>query len=47
MLNGDDQYLVDITIQQDGKTLFSHPWHDKFGSQHKLEIFGGVTLVGS
>jgi len=47
MMNGDDQYRVTVTIRQDGTTIFTHPWHDKFGSQSKIDIFGGVTLVAA
>lgn len=45
MMNGDDQYLATVTIRQDGKTIFTHPWQDKFGAEDKVDISGGVTLV--
>jgi hypothetical protein len=47
MLNGDDQYSATVTIRQDGATIFTHPWSAKFGASSKVDIFGGITLVGA
>jgi hypothetical protein len=45
MVNGDDQYLATVTIRQDGNDIFTHSWHDTFGAETKIDIFGGITLA--
>lgn len=47
MMNGDDQYAATVTIRQDGASIFTHAWKAKFGALDKVDIYGGITLVGT